>query len=228
MRGGVAGDRRESTLADGAQLPLLGLSVWQAPNGRECVDAVRWALELGYRHIDTAQAYGNEQNVGQGLRESGLPRDQVFITTKFNPARRDPDAERLSAASSGSGSSASTCTSSTGRRADRPGRGREWSELRSLVTHARSGFPTSTSPNSNGCSQRRASRRSSTRCNSVRTSTERGSSTRVAGTGSSSRLTVLSDTVGTSAAKQPHGSRSASAARRPRCCSAGASSARFR
>jgi diketogulonate reductase-like aldo/keto reductase len=93
MRDAVAADRRESTLADGAQLPLLGLGVWQVPNGRQCVDAVRWALELGYRHIDTAQAYGNEESVGQGLRESGVPRDQVFITTKFNPGRRDPVAE---------------------------------------------------------------------------------------------------------------------------------------
>ena len=59
----------------------------------ECVDAVRWALELGYRHIDTAQAYGNEESVGQGLRESGVPREEVFITTKFFPARKDPVAE---------------------------------------------------------------------------------------------------------------------------------------
>jgi diketogulonate reductase-like aldo/keto reductase len=93
MTGAVGADRRESTLADGAQLPLLGLGVWQVRNGRECVDAVRWALELGYRHIDTAQAYGNEESVGQGLRESDVPRDQVFITTKFNPSRRDPVAE---------------------------------------------------------------------------------------------------------------------------------------
>ena len=56
MRSAVATDRNETTLADGAQLPLLGLGVWQVPKGRECVDAVRWALELGYRHIDTAQA----------------------------------------------------------------------------------------------------------------------------------------------------------------------------
>ena len=60
-------------LADGSELPLLGLGVWQVPDGPECVDAVRWALELGYRHIDTAQAYGNERSVGQGLRESGVP-----------------------------------------------------------------------------------------------------------------------------------------------------------
>jgi diketogulonate reductase-like aldo/keto reductase len=80
-------------LADGNQIPLLGLGVWQVPNGPECVNAVRWALELGYRHIDTAQAYGNEQSVGQGLRESGVPREEVFITTKFYPAQDDPAAE---------------------------------------------------------------------------------------------------------------------------------------
>jgi 2,5-diketo-D-gluconate reductase A len=57
------------------------------------VNAVRWALELGYRHIDTAQLYGNEESVGQGLRESGIARDEVFVTTKFYPARRDPVAE---------------------------------------------------------------------------------------------------------------------------------------
>jgi diketogulonate reductase-like aldo/keto reductase len=54
---------------------------------------VRWALELGYRHIDTAQAYGNEESVGKALRESGVPREDVFITTKFYPAREDPAAE---------------------------------------------------------------------------------------------------------------------------------------
>src|ERR671918_1644982 len=76
-------------LADRNEIPLLGLGVWQIPNGPECVNAVRWALKLGYRHIDTAQLYGNEESVGQGLRESGIVRDEVFITTKFYPARRD-------------------------------------------------------------------------------------------------------------------------------------------
>ncbi len=80
-------------LADGNEIPLLGLGVWQVANDRECVDAVRWALGLGYRHIDTAQAYGNEESVGEGLRESGVPREEVFITTKFYPARKDPLAE---------------------------------------------------------------------------------------------------------------------------------------
>lgn len=89
----VTPDGRARVLADGNEIPLVGLGVWQVPNGAECVDAVRWALELGYRHIDTAQAYGNEESVGQGLRESGVPREEVFITTKFYPARRDPVAE---------------------------------------------------------------------------------------------------------------------------------------
>jgi diketogulonate reductase-like aldo/keto reductase len=84
---------RTRELADGSSMPLLGLGVWQVEDSRECVDAVRWALELGYRHIDTAQAYGNEASVGQGLRESGVAREDVFITTKFFPRRRDPVAE---------------------------------------------------------------------------------------------------------------------------------------
>ena len=86
-------DTRVRRLGDGNELPLLGLGVWQVPNGVECVNAVRWALEFGYRHIDTAQAYGNEESVGQALRESGVPREQVFITTKFYPRRRDPAGE---------------------------------------------------------------------------------------------------------------------------------------
>jgi diketogulonate reductase-like aldo/keto reductase len=52
----VSGTRRARVLVDGNEIPLLGLGVWQVPEGRECEDAVRWALEAGYRHIDTAQA----------------------------------------------------------------------------------------------------------------------------------------------------------------------------
>lgn len=89
----LSADRRARLLSDGNQIPLLGLGVWQVPDGPDCVNAVRWALELGYRHIDTAQAYGNEGSVGEGLRESGVPREHVFITTKFYPARKDPAAE---------------------------------------------------------------------------------------------------------------------------------------
>ena len=86
----VSSDGRARVLADGNEIPLLGLGVWQVPNGPECVNAVRWALELGYRHIDTAQGYGNEESVGRGLRESRVPREDVFITTKFLPSRKDP------------------------------------------------------------------------------------------------------------------------------------------
>jgi Aldo/keto reductase family len=91
--GPVTADGRARVLADGHQMPMLGLGVWQVPNGTACVNAVRWALEVGYRHIDTAQAYGNEESVGRALRDSGVPRDAVFITTKFYPARSDPVAE---------------------------------------------------------------------------------------------------------------------------------------
>jgi diketogulonate reductase-like aldo/keto reductase len=84
----VAGHTR--LLADGTQIPVLGLGVWQVPDGPECVSAVRSALEAGYRHIDTAQAYRNEESVGRALGESGVPREQVFITTKFLPRRGDP------------------------------------------------------------------------------------------------------------------------------------------
>jgi 2,5-diketo-D-gluconate reductase A len=89
----VTADGRARVLADGNEIPLLGLGVWQVPNGPECENAVRWALELGYRHVDTAQAYGNEESVGRALRDSGVPRDEVFITTKFYPARSDPEVE---------------------------------------------------------------------------------------------------------------------------------------
>jgi diketogulonate reductase-like aldo/keto reductase len=89
----VTADRRVRLLADGNEMPMVGLGVWRVPDGPECVNAVRWALELGYRHIDTAQAYGNEESVGRALRESGMAREEVFITTKFYPARKDPATE---------------------------------------------------------------------------------------------------------------------------------------
>ena len=88
--GALTADGRAVQLRDGNQLPMLGLGVWQVPEGPVCVNAVRWALELGYRHIDTAQAYGNEASVGKALRESGVPRNEVFITTKFYPGHQDP------------------------------------------------------------------------------------------------------------------------------------------
>jgi diketogulonate reductase-like aldo/keto reductase len=67
--------------ANGARIPLIGLGTWDL-RGRTCAKMVDEALRLGYRHIDTAAMYGNEEAVGEGLRASGVPRDEVFITTK--------------------------------------------------------------------------------------------------------------------------------------------------
>jgi diketogulonate reductase-like aldo/keto reductase len=66
-------------------MPVLGLGVWQMAAGVETEEAVTWALEAGYRHIDTASMYRNEQSVGAALRSSGLPREEVFVTTKLMP-----------------------------------------------------------------------------------------------------------------------------------------------
>jgi diketogulonate reductase-like aldo/keto reductase len=73
-------------------MPVLGLGVWQMAAGRETEQAVEWALEVGYRHIDTASMYRNEQSVGAALRRSGLRREDVFVTTKLMPGR--PSAAR--------------------------------------------------------------------------------------------------------------------------------------
>jgi diketogulonate reductase-like aldo/keto reductase len=72
-------------LAGGVRMPVLGLGVWQMAAGRETEQAVEWALEAGYRHIDTASMYRNEQSVGAALRRSGLPRKDIFVTTKLMP-----------------------------------------------------------------------------------------------------------------------------------------------
>jgi len=70
-------------LNDGVEIPILGLGVYQASPGRVTQAAVGYALEIGYRHIDTASIYGNEADVGLAVRESGIPRDEIFVTTKL-------------------------------------------------------------------------------------------------------------------------------------------------
>lgn len=69
-------------LSNGVEMPYLGLGVYQAQEGEMVQKAVGWALEAGYRHIDTASAYGNEVGVGQAVRNSGLSRESVFVTSK--------------------------------------------------------------------------------------------------------------------------------------------------
>ena len=71
------------TMNNGVQIPQLGLGVFQTPDGKATSQAVTWALQAGYRHIDTAMIYGNEESVGQGIRDSGLKRRDVFLTTKL-------------------------------------------------------------------------------------------------------------------------------------------------
>jgi len=71
------------TLNDGNRIPLIGLGVYVTKPGGETYDAVRSALKCGYRHIDTAMIYGNEKDVGRAVRDSGIPREQIFITTKL-------------------------------------------------------------------------------------------------------------------------------------------------
>lgn len=65
-------------------MPLIGLGTWQM-RGRQAYDAIRYALDVGYRHIDTATGYGNEAEVGRAIRDSGVARDEIFVTTKLPP-----------------------------------------------------------------------------------------------------------------------------------------------
>ena len=71
-------------LPGGGRFPLVGFGTWQL-RGEECYDSTLAALEAGYRHVDTATMYRNEDEVGRALRDSGVPRDEVFVTTKYNP-----------------------------------------------------------------------------------------------------------------------------------------------
>lgn len=69
------------TLSNGVKIPKIGLGTWLIPDG-EAAQAVRDAVAMGYRHIDTAQAYGNERGVGEGVRTCGVPREEIFVTSK--------------------------------------------------------------------------------------------------------------------------------------------------
>jgi diketogulonate reductase-like aldo/keto reductase len=83
-------------LADGVLMPLVGFGTWQL-RGRQAYEAIRHALDVGYRHLDTATMYGNETEVGRAVRDSGLSREEVFITTKLPPSRAGRERETLTA-----------------------------------------------------------------------------------------------------------------------------------
>ena len=80
-----------------ANIPVLGLGTWQS-TGQDCIDVVSQGLKMGYEHIDTAQAYGNEKEVGQGIKQSGIARDKFFLTTKIFPDDMKFEPEKLVAA----------------------------------------------------------------------------------------------------------------------------------
>ena len=70
------------TLANDVQIPCIGFGTWQTPDGETAINSVKAALKAGYRHIDTAACYGNEASVGQAIKESGVPREEIFVTSK--------------------------------------------------------------------------------------------------------------------------------------------------
>lgn len=84
------------TLAGGVAIPLVGFGTWQL-RGESAYRAVRYALEVGYRHIDTATMYGNEAEVGRAVRDSGLPREDIFLTTKLQPSDAGRERQVLAA-----------------------------------------------------------------------------------------------------------------------------------
>ena len=76
-------NRNFFTLANGVQIPAIGLGTWQIPNGDITYNSVLSALKSGYSHIDTALAYGNEESVGRAIRDSGIERSEIFVTSKL-------------------------------------------------------------------------------------------------------------------------------------------------
>lgn len=71
------------TLKNGIKVPKIGLGTWQIPDGEQTYQSVLWALQNGYRHIDTAMAYRNEASVGRAIKDSGIAREEIFVTTKL-------------------------------------------------------------------------------------------------------------------------------------------------
>lgn len=91
------------TLSNDVSIPKLGLGTWFIDDDK-AADAVRAAVEIGYRNIDTAQAYGNERGVGDGIRTAGVPREELFVSTKLAAEIKDYD---------GAAAAIDTCSPST-------------------------------------------------------------------------------------------------------------------
>lgn len=92
----MTAEPRSVTLTGGVAMPLVGFGTWQV-NGRRGYQTLRQALTAGYRHLDTATMYRNEAEVGRAVRDSGLPREDVFVTTKLPPERAGRERDTLAA-----------------------------------------------------------------------------------------------------------------------------------
>jgi len=82
---------KKITLMNGTKIPCIGFGTWQTPDGTVATKAVKTAIQLGYRHIDTAAIYGNEKSVGEGIHQSGIARENLFVTSKVWNANRGYD-----------------------------------------------------------------------------------------------------------------------------------------
>ncbi len=87
---------RTVALSGGVRMPLVGLGTWQL-KGNRGYEAIRHALDVGYRHLDTATMYENESDVGRAIRDSGVPREEIFVTTKLPPGREGRERKTLAA-----------------------------------------------------------------------------------------------------------------------------------
>lgn len=87
----MAAVNEEFTLSNGVMMPKIGFGTWQITDLAEAYDATAAALACGYRHIDTARVYGNEESVGRAVRDSGIPRSELFVTSKLPAEIKDPD-----------------------------------------------------------------------------------------------------------------------------------------
>ena len=76
-------ENKHFTLKNDVKIPAIGIGTWQVAPGEEAYNTVKSALMAGYRHVDTANTYGNEESVGEAIRDSGIPREEIFITTKL-------------------------------------------------------------------------------------------------------------------------------------------------
>lgn len=123
-------------LRNGVAMPQLGFGVFLAGSGKGTEQAVRWALEAGYRHIDTAEVYGNEAEVGRAVAASGLPREELFLTGKVwnSHIRAGAAREAFSGRWTISERTTSTSTFSTG---PSKGRRRAWNILEELYAGGR-------------------------------------------------------------------------------------------